>query len=492
LHKNNIFNTFFIVGIILTLFFLFLEQINNIYGLHMYAPSPVDGPMNPATHNFGKFVVYENSTIEPETELKGIVVDNDGGAVFIVPDDNYRNLITFGNIIYPEKGQKGYESYVKYVNNYKKAKGIPQSEEIRPPIIKLETYGFCKYYDCTDKYKDGLGEEGAAPILRNPDGSFYMVKSIITTDSPCYPIKLEIEDLQRELEILSTEMDYSSSPGEKRILAKQIQAVFKEIKQKQDAIKQCIETNPSHTGNIRQVQAGDHIKIEGLYAIDNSHPMVYGTPSCQEKFEMRIWPNPLMPLEFKQALPKTVYVLPFPNPLSIFTQNFPWPILLCYNHAELHPYKPNSIRLIEPLKPGDINKESHIVVAPVPTQFVSMSNYFTRYSWSTYGEIDGPLGGRLVDFSTKKLVQSEFFMEAPPKPVECNSNPCVLQFKDDIKNAKGPTSDPFKDGYIEVKKEFTNNPDGVKVIVTVKGEDLLDPTIYSANFSVWWEVGIIG
>jgi hypothetical protein len=519
-HKNNIFNTFFIISIILTLFIFFTEQINDIYGLHIYVPLPHPiGPINPPAHDFGKFVVYENSTIEPETELKGIVVGYVDGNILIVPDDNYRNLLTFGNIIYPEKGQLGYENHALWVHNYKKAKGIPISEEVHPPIILLETYGFCKDSECTTKYVDGLGDPNS-PNLNHANGSRYKDKSIINSESPCYPIKLQIEreiaDLRRGLENL----DFTGSPGEKQITIIQIKEINKEIKQKQNEIKQCTETNPSHNGTEREIKPGDYIKIDGLYAIDSSHPIYYGKPNCQEKFEQRIWPTLRFPVEFSEfkefdeALSQTIF-FPFrPNidpfslirlidfglvpliggfiPLSSVIDAFPWPILLCYNHAELHPYKPNSNRLIEPLKPGDINKESHIVVAPVPTQYVSMSNYLTRYSTSTYGDIDGPLGGRIVDFSTKKIVQSEFFMEAPPKPAICNSNPCILQFNEDIDNAKGPTSDPFKDGYINVKKEFTNNPDGVKVIVTVKGEDILNPTIYSASFSVWWEVDIIG
>jgi hypothetical protein len=541
LHKNSIFNIFLIFSIISIFYILISEQIDSVYGLHMYTPTGFSTPGEPDRFKpYGKWMIYENSTTQPETELKGTVVSNNGN-LWIVPDENYRNLLVDGNKIYPDPGQKGFEQHNFWAFNYKKAKGIPISQEVHPPVIRLETYPFGKDFNWTYKYEEALGETfiinettgnrvpcldknneptACAPVLKNSDGSRYFDKSIIDSNSPCYNIKIQVEDLERELESLSFELNNSASPGEKSFFAKQIKKIIKEISSKRNEIQQCTETNPNHIGVERQVEPGDHIKIEGLYVIDIAHPMYYGEPACQEKFEQRIWPKLTTGLgkfkEFDEALAQTVF-FPFRpdvnNPFSLLrlivdlgytlsTGGFlpistaidaiPWPVLLCYDHAELHPYKPLSIRLIEPLKPGGVNEESHIVAAPIPTQFVSETNKIMTESWSTYGEKDGPLAGRLVDFSTKKLVKSEFFMEAPPKPAICNSNPCILQFKEDIHNAKGPTSDPFKDGYIDVKKEFTNNPEGVKVIVTVKGEDILNPTIYSAKFSAWWEVGIIG
>ena len=165
-------------------------------------------------------------------------------------------------------------------------------------------------------------------------------------------------------------------------------------------------------------------------------------------------------------------------------------------HAELHPYAPKTIRKLEPLQPGDNNTESHIVVAPIYTKVYSRTafmNNCTVNALKTKIKIPKcqPVAGHFVDDSKKEIVTNNFFIVAPPKPAECNIKHCVLRLKEsNVKTTGTEPLDPFKERLITVNKEFRTNPDGVRIGVTVIGHSIKYPTVYTANWTTWWQAGI--
>ena len=57
---------------------------------------------------YRKFLAYSE-----DVELKWTVVVNEGRDLFIMPDENYLNILQAGNYIYPEEGQRGYDWYFR-------------------------------------------------------------------------------------------------------------------------------------------------------------------------------------------------------------------------------------------------------------------------------------------------------------------------------------------------------------------------------------------
>jgi hypothetical protein len=145
--------------------------------------------------------------------------------------------------------------------------------------------------------------------------------------------------------------------------------------------------------------------------------------------------------------------------------------LICFNHAEIHPYHTNSIRFLKPLEPGEPNVESHIVVAPIYTE------YYRDYWWN---QISG-LQLKLVDSTIQRDITSEFFIEAPPKPAECANNvPCEMFLQE---------TDVTKRGYAGIVEKI-RQPNGYLIKIRAVGVgDPENASIYKATWSVGWSVG---
>ncbi len=530
--KGRVLISFLSITIIVSSLLILLPEFqNNAHGIHLYVPLPKDGPPDPNNPQ-GKFITYGI------TEVKGTVIQVGPPLnILVVPDENYRNLLTEGNVRFPEEGHHRYEDYARWVLDSRAESGITDEH---PPLIKIETYGFCKDRQCTEKYQDGLG---GLNVAHNT-----IIADVTSESNPhCFPVKAQLDNLYLQMNLLERELEITEFPGE---TIRQINLLEPQITSKEDELRQCVNANPNtihplflrdkngeiivdQNGEPRLLSNGDHISVRGLYVLDNAHPLFYSDSSCKDPFIQ--WYS----LEgLRGGNPGPIQ----PNPA-------------CYNHAEIHPFIPSSIRLLEPLQPGEKNTESHMVVAPVPTQWMSDTWELNDATIIHDGPESGTLSGRIVDNTVKKVVKSEFFIDAPPKPVECQTKHCIFKLEEQNVSAKGPTQNPIEDGFIWIKKElavdidsdspcspikstrgFLNeeirkleellkitefpsdiiqqinllesqiaskedelqqcvnlNPsgtkiNGMKIFVMARGDDILNPTIYQADWSTVWEV----
>jgi PKD repeat protein len=333
---------------------------------HIKLQSPQPGDID---RHQGKFIAYADFV-----ELKGTLVHRDDGELYIVPDKNYENLLTKGNHEYPRhQGHYGYAWYRDNILADLPAAGFPPDS--RPPIIKLEEYGYC----------ERLGSNECYPDNANPDAP-------------------------------------------------------------------------------RQLEPGDRIRIMGVYALDNAHSW-YSAPLALCDFPSARW-------------------------------QFNSPLKICFNHAEFHPYRGETIVLLEPLEPGEPNVESHIVVAPVYEEYyshtwppnISKGLSCTSSSWLwrvPFAAKPNPCDfTTLVDSTVKRDITSEFFIEAPPKPAECTADvPCEMALQESnitrIGNANVVEKVRQENGWLikvrAVARDATNDP--------------FRPSIYKATWSVNWSAG---
>jgi len=213
-------------------------------------------------------------------------------------------------------------------------------------------------------------------------------------------------------------------------------------------------------GNERSPQPGDRIRITGTYSLDIAHSWYSVADLCD--FPSARW----------QGSPDVSSKI-------------------CFSHAEIHPFNVSRIVPIKPLKLGEPNVESHIVVAPVYTEFYS---YTYPLNWpgplwpgvscggSAYNKgYCSPKFTTLVDSSVIKDITSEFFIEAPPKPVECTADvPCEMTLQESnikqIGNAK------------VIEKVRQDNGWLIKVrAIGLAGP--WTPSIFQATWSVGWSLG---
>ena len=335
--------------------------------------------MESGPNDRGKFIAYTNNV-----ELKGTVIYNEDGNLFIVPDENYKNLLTKGNYKYPFGRHNGYEWYRDNIETNLRWLGF--STDPFPGIIKIEGYGYCERVGSSECYPDA---EGSAILL------------------------------------------YENGTGV-RIL--------------------------DEDGNIDEAQAGDRIRITGVYALDNGHSWYYG----QCDFPSARWEGA------EDVSPK-----------------------ICFNHAELHPRSTGPVTALEPLNPGEPNVESHIVVAPIYEEYYSHSypvNWAMGLSCGANAARPLPFLGngilcgrsftKLVDSSVKTDITSEFFIRAPPKPAECTPEvSCQLTLQE---------SNIKKIGNAEVVEKVRQENGWLIRVRAVGTDNPWNPSIYQATWSVGW------
>lgn len=197
-------------------------------------------------------------------------------------------------------------------------------------------------------------------------------------------------------------------------------------------------------GKLREIQNGNHVKVRGLYIIDQDHGK-----------------------DHRRGLLDSVG-----------------------GHGEFHPFDWRSVELVKPLQPGDVNVESHLVAAPIFTQ-----SYSDKWWWNQVQTVSG----YYVDDSEINPVYAKFFIEAPPQPTGGCSGPCKIIASEDnvVKRGQVNVISALKNKgevdervvYDKGKKTIikTTWPNwGVFVYVSVSGSDPLNPSIYNATWSVKW------
>jgi hypothetical protein len=444
------------------LFISFLSQ-QNAYSFHETPSiwSSIDGEKQgqPA-----KWVGYGWSHKDPtynptpdqviKTEVKGIVVGTSPeGELYLVPDANYYNLVIRGNILRPKIEDECTGQQIKALSGKTLSEGgaIKDGFEIMDPCS-----GAFAYNTVIKQNLIRLGLSLNSPIIK-------METSTMEVFGPW---------------LEASSCDISWENGE----------------------KQWYCHGPEYS-NGTAVSIGDHVKVTGLWAIELQHVMWY--VGCHPPF-----------LEGSD----------------------------CFGHTEFHPYTSSKIEpAVYPkeLKPYQVNTESHTTVAPIYSKVHVCAN-------AVFCAVD-PNDGRLVDASEQTIVHNSFFIKAPPKPPDCITVLCEIGYRQSNIQIKGPTEltsvnykpsadvkDPASpcysinqeliglerdleslykqlqtastgekpalleaikttnDGITAKKNELEqcsyNNPGGLAVDVTVKGTDVYKPTIYKAEWSVWWKL----
>jgi PKD repeat protein len=219
--------------------------------------------------------------------------------------------------------------------------------------------------------------------------------------------------------------------------------------------------------NEGEVLPGDHVKITGVYAIDYAHS--WWSEVCEE-----------------------------------LSTRMRGGLKVCAAHAEFHPYWSNrddpekAIILLEPLKPGKPNVESHTVVAPIFPDFYSSTwppNIVGGLACTngldiveTIQRVRARLGlppipcdyTTLLDSSVQTVKTSEFFVEAPQKPTECTADvPCQMTLQE---------SDIKKSGQARLLEKVRQD-NGWLIKIQATGGDPWNPSIYQSTWSVSWAIG---
>jgi hypothetical protein len=194
----------------------------------------------------------------------------------------------------------------------------------------------------------------------------------------------------------------------------------------------------------RPVEECDHVQIRGLYALDHGHSMYHDT-AC----------------------------IPSADSGSFDT---------CTPHAELHPYQvydPNFVQRVKPLQPGDTNIETHTVVVPYYTRF---------YDHDWYNKYFG-VAGYVVDNSKQLRTNADWFIEAPPPPVEGCHGGCELDVQESVILKQGQASSTVNKesngARIHVQASADDSVD-YKLVTTGLLTNVEDATIYQAHYFVKW------
>lgn len=74
----------------------------SVYAAHEVIPLKIDGPSSMKSP--GKFIAYSENA-----EMKGKVVYNENGNLYVMPDKNYLSMLVLGNNIAPKQGELGFD-----------------------------------------------------------------------------------------------------------------------------------------------------------------------------------------------------------------------------------------------------------------------------------------------------------------------------------------------------------------------------------------------
>lgn len=183
-------------------------------------------------------------------------------------------------------------------------------------------------------------------------------------------------------------------------------------------------------GATRPLRVHDRVRVRGQYVFDYSHPMYweFPTPSFVEH--------------------RGIYELG-------------------YCHAEIHPYRYDSIALLDQLDPIEKTRERHLVAAPI---------YPARYTTTWFGNLLGGRKGVLDEDTRLQARTARFTLIAPPRPQE--NMALDLDIEEERFSGVGNVT------------RATRNLDNDRVEVTVTvwspTTDLAQAAVSSADYSLRW------